>query len=100
MLSLCIFLLLHSVLIVAERTRSPAEEHYANAIALEYKGSRHMGFEGPRDAFNWDYGTHTTPLLTAVLYTTGDVLELGCGDFSTPMLDTVLSKMPGRNCGR
>lgn len=98
MLSLGIFLFLHSVSIpaAAERTRSPAEEHYANAIALEYKGSRHMGSEGPRDAFDWGYGTHTIPLLTAVLYTTGDVLELGCGDFSTPMLDTVLSKMPGR----
>jgi hypothetical protein len=80
-----------------DRKRSQTEQLYADYISSKYKGSRHMGPDGPRNAFNWDYGTHATPLLTSVLSTTGDVLELGCGDFSTPMLDTVLSKMPGRN---
>ena len=80
----------------SKRARSLDEQRYAEAITSEYQGSRHMGPDGPRDAWNWDYGTHPTPLLTAALSTTGDVLELGCGDFSTPMLDTVISKMPGR----
>ena len=79
-----------------ERERSQSEQSYARQLKHNHAGSRHMSPGGPRDAWNWDYGTHTTPLLTAVLSTTGDVLELGCGDFSTPMLDTVLSKMPGR----
>ena len=78
------------------RERSASEQRYADTVSTEHNGSRHMGPDGPRDAWNWDYGTHTTPLLTAALSTTGDVLELGCGDFSTPMLDTVLSRMPGR----
>jgi hypothetical protein len=81
----------------AEHQRSPQEHAYAEHIVVNYKGSRHLGPHGPRDANAWDYGTHTTPLLNAVLSTTGDVLELGCGDFSTPMLDTVLSRMPGRH---
>ena len=32
------------------------------------------------------YGTHIAPLLTAVLNTSGPVFEMGCGDFSTPLL--------------
>lgn len=36
-----------------------------------------------------DYGTHMAPLLTAVAATSGDVLELGCGDYSTPLLHAV-----------
>ena len=32
------------------------------------------------------YGTHIAPLLTAVLNTKGPVFEMGCGDFSTPLL--------------
>jgi len=38
-----------------------------------------------------EYGTHVIPLLKAVLATTGPVLELGCGDFSTPLLHEVLA---------
>ncbi|GEM_PF-1185328 len=37
------------------------------------------------------YGTHMTPLFTAVVNTDGPVLELGCGDFSTPMLHALCS---------
>lgn len=33
---------------------------------------------------NW--GTHQVPLITAVVNTNGPILELGCGDFSTPLL--------------
>jgi hypothetical protein len=33
-----------------------------------------------------EYGTHIHPLTVAVLATKGDVLEMGCGDFSTPLL--------------
>lgn len=35
------------------------------------------------------YGTHIHPLITAVMNTTGDVLEMGCGDFSTPLLHSI-----------
>lgn len=35
---------------------------------------------------NPNYGTHMAALLTAVLHTTGPVLEMGCGDYSTPLL--------------
>ncbi len=36
-----------------------------------------------------DYGTHMAPLMTAVAATKGAVLELGCGDYSTPLLHAV-----------
>lgn len=39
-----------------------------------------------------DFGTHIAPLLTAVLHTTGPVLEMGCGDFSTPLLHAVCAQ--------
>lgn len=32
------------------------------------------------------YWTHQAPLVNAVLHTTGAILELGCGDYSTPIL--------------
>lgn len=32
------------------------------------------------------YSTHITPLVTAIVNTDGPVLEMGCGDFSTPIL--------------
>ncbi len=35
------------------------------------------------------YGTHITPLITAVLNTSGTVIELGMGDFSTTILHTL-----------
>lgn len=35
------------------------------------------------------YGTHMAPLLTAVMNTKGPVLEMGCGDFSTPLLHAI-----------
>jgi hypothetical protein len=35
------------------------------------------------------YGTHMAPLLTAVMATTGPVFEMGCGDYSTPLLHAV-----------
>ncbi len=38
---------------------------------------------------NW--GTHQTPLITAVMHTDGPILELGCGDFSTPLLHAICS---------
>lgn len=38
---------------------------------------------------NW--GTHQTPLLTAVMNTNGPILEMGCGDFSTPLLHAICS---------
>jgi hypothetical protein len=40
-----------------------------------------------RTAFMW--GTHQAPLVTAVLKTTGPVLELGAGDFSTTILHAI-----------
>lgn len=41
---------------------------------------------------NADYGTHVFPLLVAVLNTTGPILEMGCGNFSTPLLHTACAK--------
>lgn len=38
---------------------------------------------------NW--GTHQTPLISAVMHTKGPILELGCGDFSTPLLHAICS---------
>jgi hypothetical protein len=38
------------------------------------------------------YGTHLVPLIAAVMATKGDVLELGMGDFSTPMLHELLKR--------
>ncbi len=38
---------------------------------------------------NW--GTHQTHLITAVVHTNGPILELGCGDFSTPLLHAICS---------
>jgi hypothetical protein len=32
------------------------------------------------------YGTHMAPLLTVVARTNGPILEMGCGDYSTPLL--------------
>jgi len=39
-----------------------------------------------------EYGTHMVPLITAVVNTSGDVFEMGCGDYSTPLLHTILCK--------
>jgi len=36
------------------------------------------------------YGTHITPLIAAVLATGGDVVELGMGDYSTPVLHEIV----------
>jgi hypothetical protein len=41
---------------------------------------------------NPNFGTHTTPLVTAIMHTSGPVLEMGCGDYSTPMLHAILAK--------
>ncbi len=41
------------------------------------------------------YGTHMVPLATAVINTNGSVLEMGGGDFSTPLLHA-LCKMHNR----
>lgn len=41
------------------------------------------------------YGTHMTPLITALMNTEGDVLELGTGDYSTPLIHAIC-KMQNR----
>lgn len=43
----------------------------------------------------WGYGTHMGPLITAVMNTSGPVFEMGCGDFSTILLDAIC-KAQGR----
>ena len=35
------------------------------------------------------YATHIEPLINAALETEGDILELGCGDYSTPILSAI-----------
>jgi len=39
-----------------------------------------------------EYGTHMAPLLTAILHTDGPVFEMGCGDYSTPMLHAICKR--------
>jgi len=39
---------------------------------------------------NSNYGTHMVPLITAIQNTSGDIFEMGCGDYSTPLLHAVL----------
>ena len=41
---------------------------------------------------NAEYGTHMAPLINAVMNTTGDVFEMGCGDYSTPLLHYILKQ--------
>lgn len=38
-----------------------------------------------------NYGTHMVPLINAVVNTKGDVFEMGCGDYSTPLLHYILT---------
>lgn len=40
---------------------------------------------------NPNYGTHMVPLMTAVVHTQGPILEMGSGDFSTPLLHAICS---------
>lgn len=35
------------------------------------------------------YGTHMAPLVTAIMATSGPVFEMGCGDYSTPLLHAI-----------
>jgi hypothetical protein len=35
---------------------------------------------------SWIYGTHLPPLMECLVTTTGTVLEIGCGEWSTPIL--------------
>ena len=35
------------------------------------------------------YATHLEAIVTAALESTGNILELGCGDYSTPVLSTI-----------
>ena len=44
-----------------------------------------------RSLGNPNYGTHMVPLVTAVVNTNGPVLEMGCGDYSTPLLHAICS---------
>lgn len=45
-----------------------------------------------RELSDPEYGTHMAPLITAVINTTGPVFELGCGDYSTPLLHSICTK--------
>jgi len=48
-----------------------------------------------RELSSAPYGTHLTPLVAAVLKTKGNVVELGMGDYSTPILHEIC-KYEGR----
>ena len=39
------------------------------------------------------YSTHIEALVNAALYTEGDILELGCGDYSTPVLSSIAKRL-------
>jgi hypothetical protein len=42
-----------------------------------------------RELSDSKYGTHMAPLITAIMNTTGPVFEMGCGDYSTPLLHSI-----------
>jgi hypothetical protein len=44
-----------------------------------------------RELSDSKYGTHMVPLITAIQNTSGDVFEMGCGDYSTPIIHAILS---------
>jgi len=44
-----------------------------------------------RSFSNGNFGTHITPLLAAVLHTKEDVIEMGMGDYSTPLLHEIIA---------
>ena len=52
-------------------------------IAIDLSSQRHLT--------NGDYGTHMTALIAAAMHTQGPILELGCGDYSTPLLHSICS---------
>ena len=43
-----------------------------------------------RDIGSGQYGTHLVPLIQAVLKTKGKVIEMGAGDWSTPVLHEIM----------
>ncbi|MGE0206433.1 MAG: hypothetical protein AB7R69_01140 [Candidatus Babeliales bacterium] len=47
--------------------------------------------EANRRLGDGNYGTHMAPLMTVVANTKGPILELGSGDYSTPLLHAVCS---------
>lgn len=49
-------------------------------------------FQKNREIGNTEWGTHSAPLITVVNNTTGPVLEMGSGDFSTPLLHALCAK--------
>jgi hypothetical protein len=57
----------------------------ATVICLFFTQHIFSSPQGLRVGIN-PYGTHFPVLATVVAHTTGPVLELGCGDYSTPML--------------
>lgn len=42
-----------------------------------------------RELSDAKFGTHMAPLITSVMNTKGPVLEMGCGDYSTPILHSI-----------
>lgn len=51
-----------------------------------------MGKPEGRSLENADSGSHMSMLLTAVTHTAGPILEMGAGDYSTPLLHAICSK--------
>lgn len=45
-----------------------------------------------KPAIDLGYGSHLFTLISAVIHTQGPIFELGCGDFSTPLLHAICSK--------
>lgn len=41
---------------------------------------------------NPNFGTHMAPLITSVMNTDGPIFEMGCGDYSTPILHAICEK--------
>lgn len=75
------------------------ENYYqSNFLAISGKitqGSYKTIFENAlakRFLENPDYGTHMAPLFTAVMRTDGPILEMGAGDYSTPLLHALCSE--------
>ena len=56
-------------------------------MVLRSIARRELSEAAPRDEHeSWIYGTHLVPLMACVVESSGPVLELGCGRWSTPVL--------------
>lgn len=64
---------------------------YNKKFNIELLKDEKINIQYNRKLLSAEYGTHMAPLINAVINTTGDVFEMGCGDYSTPILHYILT---------